>query len=140
MVLHNGRFELSLELRFKVYHELVMSCLNDNRGSDVGGLIFACRQIHQEMEDEVIVQARPVFKVMHDWKTLQPDLGSLELQFAEQGQLYRDYSCHGYDFPYDNLRRLWRKLRNLPANHQMLTLRVSPSMPYFENQPHSAEH
>tara|TARA_R110002003_G_scaffold1640_3_gene23360 strand:- start:1194 stop:1955 length:762 start_codon:yes stop_codon:yes gene_type:complete len=85
MVLHNGLFELPLELRFQIYHELVMSCLNDNRGSDVSGLFFACRQIYQEMEEEVISEARRVFQVMHDWKTLQPSIGSLELQFANEG-------------------------------------------------------
>jgi hypothetical protein len=85
MVLHNGLFELPLELRFQIYHELVMSCLNDNRGYDVSGLFFACRQIYQEMEEEVISEARRVFQVMHDWKTLQPGIGSLELQFANEG-------------------------------------------------------
>ncbi|KAH7079518.1 hypothetical protein FB567DRAFT_595514 [Paraphoma chrysanthemicola] len=81
----NHFLELPLELRFKVYYELAMACLNDNRSSGLSGLFLACHQTHQEVRDEYASKVIPMFKILNLWETLSSYMERFRLEWAFDG-------------------------------------------------------
>lgn len=96
---HNYFLELPLELRFKIYHELALSCLNGNRGSDLSGLFRACRQTHQDIKDEYASSVLPILNIMKHWTTLCPEKESLKLDFGYHDSLLRSISISSITVP-----------------------------------------
>jgi hypothetical protein len=62
-------FTIPLELRHQIYCALVMTCLREERGSDISGIYLSCRQFHTEIEDEYISKSRPLLDILHEWNT-----------------------------------------------------------------------
>jgi hypothetical protein len=72
-------------LRLEVYYHLIMSSIKLNQICHMQGAFVSCHQIHQEMEDNYISEARPLLEVMHSWKMTSAETRSIDLFFEHCG-------------------------------------------------------
>lgn len=80
---HSSFLTLPAELRLTVYRELIISSIHACQVTHIKRLFFSCRQINREMEEEYIRKARPVLRILRDWRSTWDQAGVVELQFGQ---------------------------------------------------------
>jgi hypothetical protein len=76
----NTFLALPPELRLEVYHYLFANLITDNKVGDVSGLIFSCREIYDEMNQDFVSKVRVLLNSLRRWTAAHPEKKPLHIQ------------------------------------------------------------
>ncbi|KAF2826846.1 hypothetical protein CC86DRAFT_406090 [Ophiobolus disseminans] len=75
-------FVLPPELRLQVYAHATSGSMADGKITDIGGLLFSCREIYGEMNTGFVSKVRPILENMSKWIATHPDRTPVLIRFS----------------------------------------------------------
>jgi hypothetical protein len=72
---------LPFELRLEIYRHLFTTSMAAGNFVGIGGLLFSCREIYDEVTADCVSKVRPLLEAMRKWAAAYPDGAPLRIEF-----------------------------------------------------------